>query len=236
MKSCQGFEILPLKIDLHVHTVCSIDSTIKPEELALYGRKRGLDGVAVTDHDCLDSALKICSRIDFLILPGMEVSSLDGHIVGLNVGKAVPRGLTAEETVEKIHDSGGIAIACHPSSLFKGSGGGNRGSLGQRVSSKFDAIEVINSSAIPFRYSVNRSEKLASKLSIARVAGSDAHYAPEIGFAYTAIDAKANPDDIISAIKKGRCEPFGRGIPLTMRLKRHFLAFRKNKSSRASQQ
>ena len=219
---------MPLKIDLHVHTDYSVDSTIKPEELALYARKRGLDGVAVTDHDRLDSALKIRDEIDFLILPGIEISSLDGHVVGLNVKKTVPKGLTADETVERIHDSGGIAIACHPSSLFKGSGGGSRGSLGESVNSKFDAVEVINSSAIPFRYSVEHNEKLASRLKIARVAGSDAHYAPEIGFAYTVIDAKPNQDDIVSAIEKCRCQPFGRSIPLTMRLKRHFLAYRKN--------
>lgn len=221
---------MPVRIDLHVHSIYSVDSTIKPEELAIYVRNRVLDGVAITDHDRLDSALKIRRGVRYLIIPGMEVSSLDGHIVGLNVKEPVPKGLAAEETVEKIHDAGGIAIASHPSSFFKGLGGG-RGSLGDRASSKFDAIEVINSSAIPFRYSVKRSEELASRLAIPRVAGSDAHYAPEIGFGYTVIDAERDPDDIVDAIKKGRCQPFGKGIPLIMRLKRHLQAIRKNTRS-----
>jgi hypothetical protein len=189
----------------------------------LYARKRGLDGVAVTDHDRLDSALKISRESNFLILPGMEVTSLDGHIVGLNLKESVPKGLTAEETVDRIHDAGGIAIACHPSAFFKGS-------LGECATSRFDAIEVINSSAIPFRYSVRHSEELASRLGISRVAGSDAHYGPEIGCAYTAVKAELVAQDIISAIKKGMCQPFGKGIPLGMRLKREFFSFRKSRS------
>jgi predicted metal-dependent phosphoesterase TrpH len=215
---------LTIRIDLHVHSMYSVDSTIRPEQLAFYARKRGLDGVAVTDHDRLDSALKISRESNFLILPGMEVTSLDGHIVGLDLKEPVPKGLTAEETVDRIHNAGGIAIACHPSAFFKGS-------LGKRATSRFDAIEVINSSAIPFRYSVRRSEELASRLGIPRVAGSDAHYGPEIGCAYTEVKAELVVQDIISAIKKGMCQPFGKGIPVGMRLRREFLSFRKSRLS-----
>ncbi len=214
---------MTVKIDLHVHSMYSVDSTIRPEQLSLYAKKRGLDGVAVTDHDRLDSALKMSRESKFLILPGMEVTSLDGHIVGLNLKESVPKGLTAEETVDRIHDAGGIAIACHPSAFFKGS-------LGEHATSKFDAIEVINSSAVPFRYSVRHSEELASRLGISRVAGSDAHYGPEIGCAYTVVKAELETEDIISAIKKGMCQPFGKGIPLGIRLKREFFSFRKSRS------
>ena len=214
---------MTIRIDLHVHSMYSVDSTIRPEQLPLYARKRGLDGVAVTDHDRLDSALKISRESNFLIIPGMEVTSLDGHIVGLNLKEPVPKGLTAEETVDRIHDADGIAIACHPSAFFKGS-------LRESVTSRFDAVEVINSSAIPFRYSVRRSEELASRLGISRVAGSDAHYGPEIGCAYTVVKAELVAQDIVSAIKKGMCQPFGKGIPLGMRLKREFFSFCKSRS------
>ena len=206
---------MKLKIDLHVHTIYSSDSFITPKQLVFYAKKRGLDGVAVTDHDRLDSSLKICRETDFLVLPGMEISSVDGHIVALNVPENIPKGLRSEETVERIHQAGGIAIACHPVSFFKGS-------LGKAVTSNFDAIEVINSSAFPFRYSKKRSEELASRLGIARVAGTDAHFAPEIGCAFTLIDAEPDVGEIASAIKNGKCEPCGGGIPLPMRLRREF--------------
>jgi predicted metal-dependent phosphoesterase TrpH len=212
---------LQLKIDLHVHTHYSYDSLITPEELVFYAKKRGLDGVAITDHDRIDGALKIAKETSFLIILGTEVSSLNGHIIGLNVQKQIPPKLSVDETVEKIHKAGGIAVACHPITFFKES-------LGKNLNSKFDAVEVINSSAFPFNYAVKHSQRIASCLGIASVAGSDAHYGPEIGYAYTIIDAEPEVNDIIKAISKGLCQPFGMAIPLRTRLKREFLVFKKN--------
>jgi predicted metal-dependent phosphoesterase TrpH len=186
---------------------------ITPPELVFYARKRGLDGVAITDHDRLNGALKIVAETDFLIIPGIEISSLDGHIVGLNVSEPVPRELSAHETVDRIHDAGGIAVACYPIGLFKGS-------LGKRTNSSFDAVDVINSSTIPFSYATKQSMKIASRLGKPCLAGSDAHYGPEIGCAYTAVNAEPNVNDVVKAISKGLCQPLGRSIPLTIRLKR----------------
>ncbi len=215
----QDSENLKLKIDLHVHTIYSLDSFITPKQLVFYAKKRGLDGVAVTDHDRLDSAMKIRRETDFLIVPGMEISSADGHIVALNVGETIPKGLRSKDTVERIHRAGGIAIACHPATFFKGS-------VGEHVTRNFDAIEVINSSALPFGFSQKRSEELASRLGVARVAGTDAHFAPEIGYAFTMIDAQPNVEEMASAIKNGKCEPFGGAIPLPVRLRREWCKIR----------
>jgi predicted metal-dependent phosphoesterase TrpH len=91
------------------------------------------------------------------------------------------------------------------------------------TNSRFDAVEVINSSAIPFNYSVRHGEQLASHLGISRVGGSDAHYGPEIGSAYTIVDAEPKVEDITEAIRKGLCRPSGGPIPLTTRLKAELL-------------
>lgn len=211
---------MQLKIDLHVHTVYSYDSLITSKELVHFVKKRELNGVAITDHGRVDGALKIARETDLLIVPGMEIESLDGHIVALDVQEPVPGKLAASETVDRIHEAGGIAVACHPATFFKES-------LGKRVSSKFDAVEVINSSAIPFNRSVRHAQLLASQLELPRVAGSDAHYGPEIGCAHTVIDAEKEVGKIVEAIKKGSCQPFGRAIPLTIRLKREILGIRR---------
>jgi hypothetical protein len=216
---------LQLKIDLHIHTHYSYDSVITPEELVYYARKSGLNAVAITDHDRIDGALKIAKETDFLIIPGMEISSLNGHIVALNLQEPIPKELTVSETVDKIHEKDGLAVACHPITFFKES-------LGTHTNSKFDAVEVINASAIPFRYSVKHGEKIASRLRITRVAGSDAHYGPEIGCAYTIIEAEPKVEEIINAIQKGKCQPFGNAIPVTTRLKREFLILKRKFSLR----
>jgi predicted metal-dependent phosphoesterase TrpH len=211
---------MQLKIDLHIHTYYSYDSLITPEQLVFYAKKRGLDAVAIADHDTIDGALKMAKKAGFPIIPGIEISSSNGHVLGLNVQEPIPKKLSADETVDKIHEAGGIAVSCHPVTFFKES-------LGKSTNARFDAVEVINASAFPFNYSVKNSRRLASRLGIAQVAGSDAHYGPEIGCAYTLVDAELEVDKIIRAISKGLCQPFGRAIPITTRLKREILSLKR---------
>jgi len=202
---------MQVKADLHVHTTYSKDSVITAKELVFYAKKRGLTAVGVTDHDQVEGALKIAKETDFLIIPGTEVSSLNGHILGLNVSERIPRGLSAGETVDRIHEAGGIAIACHPFALFKGS-------IGKHASGKFDAVEAINASAFPFSRATQKANQLAERLWLPKVAGTDAHYALVIGQAYTLIDSEANVEAMVKAIANGHCEPAGAAISLSMRL------------------
>jgi predicted metal-dependent phosphoesterase TrpH len=216
---------MQVKADLHVHTTYSNDSVITPKELIFYSKKRGLNAVAVTDHNQIEGALKIAKETDFLIIPGIEVSSLNGHIVGLNVRELLPKGLSAEETVDRIHKAGGIAIACHPYALFKGS-------IGKHVSANFDAIEVINASSFPFGRTMRKAKQLAQSLNLPQVAGTDAHYGPVIGQAYTIIESEAGVDAVVEAVQKGRCQPVGSPISLLMRLEnqgRFFWKYFKNR-------
>jgi len=198
---------MQIHADLHVHTTYSSDSLITPEDLVHYSKKRGLNAVAVTDHNKLEGAYKIAKETDFLIIPGMEVSSSDGHIVALNIKEPIPRGFSAVETVARIHAAGGVAIACHPFVFFKGC-------LRDRVCATFDAIEVINARAFPFKKSVNKAEETAQHLKLSRVAGTDAHYGPQIGYGFTVIDAEdATIEAVCRAIVAGRCQPFGQAVP-----------------------
>lgn len=211
---------MQVEADLHVHTMYSPDSLITPEDLVFYAKKRGLTAVAVTDHDRVDGALRIARETDFLVIPGIEVSSRNGHIVGLDVQEPIPKGLSSDETVEKIHAAGGLAVACHPFAVFKGS-------LGKHANAKFDAVETINASAFPFNRSVRKAQEIADRFGISRVAGTDAHYGPEVGYAYTVIDAEPQVDAIIKAIAKGHCQPFGKPIPLTLKLEENFRSLKR---------
>ena len=207
---------MKIKADLHVHSNYSKDSMIPPKDLVFYAKKRGLNAVAVTDHNQIDGSVKIAKESDFLVIPGMEVSSADGHIVALNVKELIPRGLSAKQTVDKIHKAGGIAVAVHPYAWFKGS-------LASHVKdAKFDAVETLNASAFPFNRCKRKAEAIAQELNLPRVGGTDAHYGPTIGFGCTAIDSEPAVDAIIRAIMEGRCEPFGQAVPLTLTLQRQY--------------
>ncbi|XHH08810.1 MAG: CehA/McbA family metallohydrolase [Candidatus Bathyarchaeia archaeon] len=204
---------MQIRADLHVHTTYSKDSLITPKDLIHYAKKNGLNAVAVTDHDSFDGAVKIARETkDFLVIPGMEVSSSEGHIVALNINKLIPRGLTAVETVHRIHDAGGVAVACHPYVYFKGC-------LRGAVCGEFDAIEVINARAFPFKNSVKKAAEAAEKFNLSRVAGTDAHYGPQIGCGYTVIEAEeATVEAVAKAIVEGHCEPHGRQVPIVVDL------------------
>jgi predicted metal-dependent phosphoesterase TrpH len=202
---------MQVKADLHVHTTYSPDSVITPKELVFYAKKRGLTAVAITDHNQIEGALKIAKETNFLIIPGTEVSSLHGHIVGLNVNAPIPKGLSADETVDQIHKAGGIAIACHPFAMLKGS-------IGEHISDEFDAVETINASALPFNRATRKANEVAERLGLPKVGGTDAHYGPVIGQAYTVINAEANVEAIVKAIVNGQCTPVGKAISLIMRL------------------
>jgi predicted metal-dependent phosphoesterase TrpH len=212
---------MQIKADLHVHTTYSKDSLITPKDLVYYAKKRGLNAVAVTDHNFLEGAYKIAKETDFLIIPGMEISSSDGHIVALNVKELIPRGFSAVETVERIHKAGGVAIACHPYVLFKGS-------LRGKVCATFDAIEVINARAFPFKKSVKKAEEAAELLRLSKVAGTDAHYGPQIGYGYTVIEASdPSVDAIAKAIVDGHCQPFGQPVPPIINMGQQFLRLKR---------
>ena len=212
---------MQIKADLHVHTTYSKDSLITPKDLVYYARKRGLNAVAVTDHNQLEGAYEIAKETDFLIIPGVEVSSSDGHIVALNVRELIPRGYSAVETVERIHRAGGVAIACHPYVYSKGC-------LRDNVCATFDAVEVINARAFPFKSSVKKAEETAERLKLSRVAGTDAHYGPQIGYGYTVIEAsEPTVEAIARAIVEGHCQPFGQPVPPVINFKQQFLRLKR---------
>jgi predicted metal-dependent phosphoesterase TrpH len=211
-------KLLGLKIDLHIHTCYSRDSSITLKEVIAYSKKRGLDGVAITDHNTIKGAHKLKTR-DIIVVPGIEVSTLNGHLLGLNVKTSIPAKLNIEETILRIHDAGGIAVAPHPSAFYK--------SPPSRKINSYDAVEVINASSIPFQLFTSLNRRFAARLGLPQTGGSDSHYAPEIGVAYTVVEADPDVDEIVGAIKKGNTVPEGNGIPWRIRMERAALGWKR---------
>ncbi len=164
-------------LDIHLHTVYS-DGLNTPAEMAAQVRKLGLDGFAITDHNTVKGqkiAKAIARKLDIECIPGIEVSSINGHILGLFVTKDIEKGLSAEETVEKIHEQGGVAIAAHPYDHFRE----GVGDLVKKI--KFDYIEVYNTRA-PFLPDNWKAQKVAQQLGAKMTAASDAHAIAEVGY------------------------------------------------------
>ncbi len=177
-----------------------------PRELIESAIKKGLGGIIITDHDNVMGGLvgERASRQyeDFRAIPGAEITSRLGHILAIGIRSNVPKGLSVEETVDAIHDLGGIAVASHPFAS------GRRPSLGEDCL-KTDGIEVFNAN--------NRSDANQRAFSIAKdrgspmTAGSDAHWARNLGYAGIVCD------DPIEDIKRGRASIFGDYTSLLVR-------------------
>ncbi|WP_228546092.1 PHP-associated domain-containing protein [Halegenticoccus tardaugens] len=158
---------------------------------AVAARLRGLDGFAVTNHDYAYSA-----EIRTPTIPGIEVSTTEGHVlvVGPNPpSRTEARGLTPVETVSLAHDRGCVAILAHP----------YRNSAARNSDAEFDAVELNGKNPDH----VARTRRLADRLGLPLVGGSDAHYPIEIGRAYTEIDAdELTPRGVVDAVRAGRVE------------------------------
>lgn len=198
--------------DLHVHTVYSGDSVCKVEDAIAAAKQKGLDGIAITDHNTVagqEEAYDLVKDEDFLIIPGIEISSKHGHILGLGIEEEIPLYLPAADTVSKIREHGGIAVAAHPFSLSS--------KPFSPLHADFDAIEVLNSR----RYIGNNfAKKFASDRGIPRTGGSDAHICEEVGFAGIEVDVSLEVEEVLKEIKHGKASVFGRTLPLSKYVRR----------------
>jgi predicted metal-dependent phosphoesterase TrpH len=208
---------LKLKLDLHVHTRRSTDAFTSPRQLTTICRDRGLDGLAITDHN----VLAVDSSDELVVLPGIEISTREGHVIGLGLAEVIPRGLSAEETIRKIKDLHGVSIIPHPYDLLRSS------VRPHRLKVRPDAIEVINSSSFLHSVTWKRARTFAEKESYPMTAGSDSHIPETIGRAYTEVESRSKSiESVLAALRSGSITPLGRPIRATERVRKMFFGKR----------
>lgn len=172
-----------MKADLHVHTSFSYDAVSTPKEIVKAALEKGINCLCITDHGEIKGAIeamKFGYDKDILIIPGIEILSCSGDILGINVKKIIPDGLSAQETIKEIKKQKGIAVIPHPFyKPFAGFLGGEKVIKLLQI----DAIEAFNANVI-FRKSNKKSLNFAQKFKLPFTAGSDAHKARYVGSAY----------------------------------------------------
>lgn len=212
-----------VRFDLHVHTNHS-DGTDSVEEIIRQAEKIGLDGIAICDHDTfggLHEAFEI--ETELLIIPGIEVSTCKGHLIGLGISDGeIEIGLTPSETADIIHSMGGIVIPTHPFDYIR------LGIKNEIYKIHSDAIEVINGCAT-FGCWNKKAKKAALKLNLPMIAGSDGHSTEEIGIAWTDFLTPPNSwQEVISMILKKESIPLGgRHNVLSSKIQRFTKAYKK---------
>ena len=190
-----------VRVDMHTHSEYSPDSRTPLAEQARAIRAAGLQVVCATDHNTIDGALRLREMADgFRVIVGEEISSRDGEIIGLFLERAVPRDLTGEETIARIHEQGGIVVVPHPFSVNRRYHL-RRASL-DRLRGSIDAIEVFNAREA-FGRENRQAAAYAREHSIVASAGSDAHRAGEIGNAFIEMPPFTGREDFLAALAQG---------------------------------
>ncbi len=171
-----------MKIDMHVHTRFSRDSAMDPKELVESAVDKGLDGIAVTDHNTMEGFREL-EKIDhgLKIIPGVEITTDRGELLGLFVEKNIDSNIP-REVVEEIKKQDGIVVVPHPFDPL-------RSFDGWEELEDVDGIEVFNSRCLTS--GMNRKALEYYKRSeVVKTGGSDAHSPWEVGKAYVEADAK----------------------------------------------
>lgn len=198
-------------VDFHIHTKYSFDSTTSPEEVVKNALKKGLNGVAIVDHNVIRGALEVIKIREpgLLVIPGVEIQMKECHLIALNVIEEPKKTSSLAEVVEEIHNLGGIAILAHPYDIIRGS------RKVDDVIVSVDAIEVANASSLLYRYHSKKAFELSRKHNKGITAGSDSHIPETVGDTY--ISFPKDPMDIdalISMVLEGKGIVYGKRTSL----------------------
>ena len=180
-----------MRIDPHVHTLAS-DGVDDVEAILSAAVTKGLDAIAITDHERIDAAvaaqeIALGRGLPIEVVVGEEISTRSGHLVGLYMKERIRPWHSLKRSIAMIHEQGGLAVVAHPLPPYLNC-------ASERAIRKLmdqadpiyhpDALEGFNPTTARMRWS-HKVPALAEELGLAAVAGSDAHKASNVGSAVT---------------------------------------------------
>jgi predicted metal-dependent phosphoesterase TrpH len=203
-----------MRFELHCHSHHSKRKNIpweglsSPKEMARHMHRKGIGGFAITDHDSTASwkeAKAEAKKLGMVFIPASEITTESGHLIGLGITGAVKPGLAVEESIEMIHNQGGIAVAPHPLDI-------RSEGIGRENLRLADAAETFNSMNLT-RIENALAAREADRIGMPRVGGSDAHSLDMLGTTVNHIDADS-VDSALRKIKAGAVRYEGGYIPM----------------------
>ncbi len=202
--------------DLHVHSHYSYDCKSNPKDIFKVAKKKKLAGLAITDHNDTKFHQKEQSIKGLLVIPGVEISTNKGHVIGLGLSSTIGKKISVIETVEKIIELGGYPIIPHPFDF-------TRRGIGRELQYlKGVCIETINGSCPLGRFN-KKAKRWAEKNNLPETGGSDAHRLQDIGLAYTVFENEIETaEELIEAIRKRKSKSRGSHLSIPAKIVRAF--------------
>lgn len=186
-----------LQIDLHSHTLWSKDCLTQFETILRLCERRGIDRIAITDHNTAEGALKLHRLAPERIIVGEEIMTTQGELLAYFVRETVLPGLTPLETIKRLRDQGAAISVSHPFDRLR-KGAWQEADL-LRIIEYVDAIEVFNARCM-FPQDNVKAQAFADRHGLRGTAGSDAHTAAEYGRALTRLRPFDDAEGFIAAL------------------------------------
>jgi len=209
------------RADLQIHTSHGDGMGNAAEIFDVVDKNEFLDVIAITDHDDINGALlareiHAQKRRSFDLITGIEITTLQGHLLALWVDEPVPSFRNLEETVAAIHRLDGLAIIPHPFSMLTRSIGRRRLERNLEIAdhtAHVDGIELANPTS--FGWDTRKAQRLNDECyRLAATGGSDAHFLELLGSAYTSFPGRTEQELRIAIENRITEGHLGRKVPL----------------------
>jgi predicted metal-dependent phosphoesterase TrpH len=186
------------RVELHTHTRWSKDCVVTAGTILRLCDQRGIDRIAITDHNTAEGALEMQRTAPGRIIVGEEIMTNQGELLGYFLKESIPPGLSPDETIRRLRDQGAVISVSHPFDRLR-KGAWHEADL-LRIIDRVDAIEVFNARCI-FAEDNARALQFAQKHQLIGTVGSDAHSRPEYGRATLMMEPFDDAEGFIDSLK-----------------------------------
>jgi hypothetical protein len=185
-----------------MHTKYSMDSKSSLEDIIARCQKTGINCVAITDHNTVEGGLKMKRLAPFTVIPGEEILTPNGEIIGYFLKEWIPSGLPIEKVIEAIRAQGGLVAVPHPFDVFRGLRNMDDRRR-EELASQVDVVEVFNARSLLPWYS-DKASDYAHRHDLPASAGSDAHTMREIGKTYVEMPTFEEKEGFLKSLRAAK--------------------------------
>jgi len=186
--------------DLHMHTNHSHDCSVPVADLLDYAEAQGLGAIAITDHNVFSGAkeaVELARGRDLVVIPGEEIKTEAGEVIGLFLGEEIERGLPMGDTIAAIREQGGVVYLPHPFDRLHTIP--DAPTLHRHLS-EIDVFEVYNARLL-FEGFNDEALRFARKYNLTMGAGSDAHVLQGVGTGLVRMRAFENAAEFLISLR-----------------------------------
>jgi predicted metal-dependent phosphoesterase TrpH/glycosyltransferase involved in cell wall biosynthesis len=186
--------------DLHMHTEHSHDCAVPVDALLEYAEAQGLGAIAVTDHNVFSGAreaVDLAKGRALTVIPGEEVKTETGEVIGLFLDEEIPRGMSLGDTIAAIREQNGVVYLPHPFDRLHTIPDAE--SLHRHLA-EIDVFEVYNARLL-FEGFNDEALRFARKYNLTMGAGSDAHVLQGVGTGLVRMREFETPQEFLISLR-----------------------------------